>query len=289
VPSEPSDCSRIRWLVGVHLVLAAAPLVGLLLQFSVYTLPILWALIALPLGGLLTLSVWLGFGRTRLVWRLAIGLAASFYLSVWPFIQQCAQMHDSAEMPIYKSATDYFMGYLEAVTPFGIILFLFGGTFMLMGLRFQLTRAEPDAKQLRNERLQFSMLQIMVVMSAVAIILSLLRATRRADVGESTWDWLMMNAFMFVIFFINTACAAFAALGIGKVKRNVGLVFAVSILLGVAVAIAMHNDMVSWWLFVGGMSLAIIPTMTVLASLLVVRTCGFRLVRRVRAAPAETG
>ncbi len=289
MPSEPGDCSRIRWLVGAHLVLAAAPLLGLLMQLDMRTLPILWALIALPLGGLLTLSVWIGLGQTRLLRRVAIGLAASFYLSVWPFIQEAVQMHDSAGMAIYKSASDWFMGYLEAVAPFAIILFLFGGTFMLIGLRFKLALAEPGTAALRNERLQFSMLQIMVVMSVVAVILSLLRATRKAGGGESTWDWFMMNAFMFVIFFVNTACAAFAALGTGKVKRNVGLVFAVSILLGVAVAIAMHNDLAGWWLFVGSMTLAIVPTATALLSLLVVRSCGYRLVRRVRATQAEAG
>jgi hypothetical protein len=50
-------------------------------------------------------------------------------------------------------------------------------------------------------------------------------------------------------------------------------------LLGVATAIAMHNETVSWWLFGGSMLIMIVPTMVVLASLLVVRSCGYRIVR----------
>jgi len=56
-------------------------------------------------------------------------------------------------------------------------------------------------------------------------------------------------------------------------------VFLVSSLLGVAIAIAMRQDEF-WWLFVGSMFIAIIPTATVVVSLLVVRSCGYRLVRR---------
>jgi hypothetical protein len=87
------------------------------------------------------------------------------------------------------------------------------------------------------------------------------------------------NLFMFTIFFINTASAAFSALRPGKVKWNVGMVVLVSALLGVAIAIAMRQDEY-WWLFVGSMFIAIIPTVTVVASLLVVRSCGVRLIRR---------
>ncbi len=282
MPREPGDCRRIRWLVGTHLVLAAAPLLGLLLQFSMQTLPVLWALIALPFGAVMTLSVWAGLGRTRLLWRVAIGLAATLYISLWPFVYEAVSARDSADVAIYRNASEWIIGYMEAVGPFCVLLFLFGGIFMLVRLRYTLEILGPGSTPSPSGRVQFSMLHIMVAMSTIAIVLSLLRATRHARGEESTWDWLVMNAFMLVIFFINTACAAFAALGSSTVKRNVCLVFFVSILLGIAVATAMHQDQTNWWLFTGSMTLAVIPTTVVLASLLVVRSCGFRLVRRER-------
>lgn len=277
---ETGNCTRIRFLIGAHLVLAAAPLLGRFVQFSMQTLPVFWALMSLSLGGLMTLSVWIGLGRSRLLWRIAIGLAASFYMSLWPFIQESVGMHDSAGMAIYKNASQWIMGYLQVVAQFSIILFLFGGTFMLIGLRYNLTTVESASAPPRSGRLQFSMLRLMVVMSVVAVVMSLVRAARLTRGSESTWDWLMMNAIMFVIFFVNTACAAFAASGPGNVKRNVALVALVSILLGIAVAVAWHQDETVWWLFAGSMSLAVIPSAMVVASLLIVRSCGYRLVRR---------
>ena len=124
------------------------------------------------------------------------------------------------------------------------------------------------------------MLQILVVMSIVALVLSLARATRDSHGGvDSTWDWLVMNAFVFVMFIVNTACAAFAALGLGNVKRNVGMVLIVSIILGIATAIAMRVEEMPW-VFAGSVLIAFVPTVMALVSLLVVRSCGYRLIRR---------
>ena len=280
MPNEPNGCSRIRWLIGTHVVLAAAPLLGMFFRpDSMQMLPLLWSLISLPFGGLMTLSVWVGLGRTRLLWRVVIGLAASFYLAVWPFVNQ------SISWPESMRPDHWFMSYLEAAAPFSILLFLFGGVFMLIGLRFKLAHVEREAMPPRREGFRFSMLQILVVMSIVAVVLSLVRATRESQAGsDSTWDWLIMMAFMFVMFIVNTACAAFATLGLGSVKRNVGMVLVVSIALGIATAIAMRNDEMPW-LFFGSMLIAIVPTLTVLVSLLVVRSCGYGLVRRTPKAP----
>lgn len=151
---------------------------------------------------------------------------------------------------------------------------------MLIGLRFKLAHVERDAIPPHRQGLRFSMLQILVVMSTVALVLSLMRATRESHGGaDSTWDWLVMTAFVSVMFIVNTACAAFAALGLGNVKRNVGIVLVVSIVLGIATAIAMRNDEVPW-LFAGSILIAVVPTATVLVSLLIVRSCGYRLIRR---------
>jgi hypothetical protein len=242
-------------------------------------LPLIWSLISLPFGSLMTLSVWVGLGRTRLLWRIAIGLAASFYLAVWPFVNQ------SISLPASLRPGHWFMDYLEAVAPFSIFLFLFGGVFMLIGLRFRLAHIGRDAMPPRREGFRFSMLQILVVMSIVAVVLSLVRANRESQAGsDSTWDWLIMMAFLFVMFIVNTVCAAFATLGLGSVKRNVGMVLVVSIALGIATAIAMRNDEMPW-LFFGSTLIAIVPTLTVLVSLLVVRSCGYRLIRRRSESP----
>lgn len=267
-------CSRIRWLIAAHVVLAAAPLLAMFIQPDGPMVPLLWALISLPFGAMMTLSVWVGLGRTRLLWRVLIGLTASFYLAVWPFA------NNSASLPGRPSIGEWFMRYLEAVGPYSILLFLFSGVFMLIGLRFSLVHIERDEIPSHRQGLRFSMLQILAVMSIVAVVLSLARAMRESHGGaDSTWDWLVLNAFVFVVFIVNTACAAFAALGLGKFTRNVGMVLVVSILLGIAMAIAMRSDDMPW-LFAGNILIAFVPTATTLVSLLIVRSCSYRLIRR---------
>src|SRR4051812_7502341 len=219
-------CSRIRWLIGTHLILAAAPLLGMLMQFDMQTLPLLWALGSLPLGGLITLSVWIGVGRMRLLWRVAIGLAAVFYLSAFSFITHFAEVTE----PL--TTADWIMGYLEAAGESALLLLLLSGTFMLVGRRFKLALVEPEAGPPPGRQLQFSMFQIMILMSVVAIVLSLLRITRSVIGHEpSTWETITVYSFMFIMFLVNAACAAFAALGSRNVKRNAVLVVTVSILL----------------------------------------------------------
>jgi hypothetical protein len=143
--------TQLMGLVGVHLVLAAAPLLGLLAPHSMVTLPLSWALFSVPVGGLLTLSVWVGMGQTRLLWRVAAGLAASFYLTIWPFVVNVVQATESIH------TREWIMFYLEGVTPFSVVILLFGGMFMLIGRRFKLAHLQPNEAP-PGKRLQFSLL-----------------------------------------------------------------------------------------------------------------------------------
>src|SRR5215212_3705900 len=82
--------SRIGWLVVTHAILAAAPLVNIWLTPDMILMPLEWTLSSFPLGSLMTLSVWVGLGRMRPLWRVAIGLASIFYLTVFPKIVDIA-------------------------------------------------------------------------------------------------------------------------------------------------------------------------------------------------------
>src|SRR5262245_59825568 len=270
---------RIWWLIGTNIVLADTPLLGLLIDPSMATMPLLYVYASLPIGIITTLSVWVGLAHTRLLWRVAIGLAATFYVALW------AHVFNMGWMPGRMDSEAWWMSYLKEVTPYSILLVLFGGAFMLIGRRYQVVRVEPGREVASNERVQFSMMQVMLLMSAIAVVLSLLRATRemnaRAPTEEAFWGTGVFYSFMSVIFFINTACAAFAALGFGRIKRNVAAVLAVSLLLGVSMAIGMRQETLENWIVIAASTLiTLVPTLTVVLSLLVVRSCGYRLVRR---------
>jgi hypothetical protein len=276
--------SRIRWLVVAHAILIAAPLLtltfaGSLRMWNPRILPLEWALVSLPIGSLMTLSVWMGLGRTRLRWRLALGLAALLYISILSIIDEVLRLQ---EIP---SISELVTIYLQNTGELAALLLLLSGAFLLIRRRFVLTRIDPNTQLQASGRLRFSMFQVMLLMSVVAILLSLLRAVR-ASMGHRplVWESVMTFSFMFLAFMVNTVCAAFATLGSHRVKRNVAMVIVVASLLGVMMGIAMRTDVADWWLFAGSMGIAIVPTVVVLVSLLVVRSCDYRLIRPSEAA-----
>jgi hypothetical protein len=220
----------------------------------------------------------MGLGHTRLQWRLLLGLLALFYISILSIIDEIFRIQ---EIP---TLAELFTTYLRNTGELAVLLLLLSGTFLLIRRRFAVTRIDPDVRPEAKGRLQFSMFQVMLLMSTVAVLLSLLRAARATFGHEPTiWESATIYSFMFLAFVVNTVCAAFAALGTHWVKRNVAMVLVVASLLGVMMGIAMRTDIHSWQLFVGSMLIAIVPTVVVLVSLLVVRTCGYRLIRRSEA------
>ena len=135
------------------------------------------------------------------------------------------------------------------------------------------------------DRLRFSVLNLLVVTSLVAVVLMLVQSSRgdvsASSVSGPTWQSVATYALGFVIFSTNTLCAAQAALGKGSVPRNVLLVLLVAMFSGLALSLAAHQDQMGWLFVAGGTSIVVIPTLIVVASLLVVRSCGFRLVPKL--------
>ncbi len=129
-------------------------------------------------------------------------------------------------------------------------------------------------------RFQYSILHILIVMSFVAVVLTLVRNARGADALSvwHTWQVVCMFALMIITFFINTICAAFAALRAGQVRLRILLVLIVASLLGIAVSLGARHDSLAWWLVPSAMLVTVLPTAVIVGSLLVVRSCGYRLV-----------
>jgi hypothetical protein len=274
---------RLYRFLAVHVVLAAAPLLSLALPHDLAFIPIIWALFGVPIGSLMALSVWIGMGSARISWRLLGALAATAYVTLALTMVNVAQM-------IYYTGTisvlECTKTYATVAAAYSVVILLFGGMFGLVGRRFELRRVEPQEVLPDREYFQFSLLHVLVIMSVIAVVLTLLRASRD-DIKNTTsaFQWSAMDSLAFTVFLLNTLCAACAALWPIGVKRNVGLVMVVALLLGLVLAFAMHNDQIAWLLFVGGMLMAIVPTGTEVASLLYVRSCGYRLVRRTRDVP----
>jgi hypothetical protein len=274
---------RLYWLVAAHVVLAAVPLLGIMVPFSMESLPLMSALIGVPIGSLTTLSVWLGMGSARIWLRLLGAAVATAYVTLMLSIVNILQI---VQYTGTIDGIDNLKNYSGIGLAYLVVVLLFGGMFALLGRRYELRLFEPHEVLPDRERFQFSVLHVLVIMSAIAVVLTLLRASR-SDTGSATSDafeWTSGDSLAFIVFFLNTLCAAYTALWPSGVKRNLGLVMVVSGLLGLVLAFSMGDGETTWLFFVGAMFIAIVPTMVETASLLVVRSSGYRLIRRANEA-----
>lgn len=277
--ASPTSKRRLLWLVAFHCVAVTSPALAVFVPMDVATLPILWALFAIAFGSILTLAVWIGMGAGRMLRRLLTGFLASAYFAIW------LTLFDYFQPNRRPHAAEWVTNYVGGAALLSAVLLIFGGMFGLLGRRYQLTRSSTAVMSVGKSRFQFSVLHVLVLMSIVAIILSLTRFVRETietNADETVWNLIAVYSLAVIIYFINIACAAFAALGVGSMKRNVALALIVSVLLGTSIAFTTRNDTTGWWLFVGSIATVIIPMLVQLLSLIVVRSCGYRIVRRSR-------
>jgi hypothetical protein len=266
----------MRWLIAFHLIVPIAPAVAFQFIADGFPIAFIWILAALPFGSCMTLGVWLGMGRSRFWWRLLTSILGVAYLAFW--IGLGSALANNWDL----SVADVLRSYLNGLIPFGIGLLLFGGLFLLLGRIYRIDRDCPLLEAPAPGRFRFSVLHVLVLMSLVAVILTLLRSVRATTPERTTsfLGWSADDSLGAVVFLLNAGGAAYATLSPMNVKRNLSFVIVVSILSGVVIAFATNNDQSDWWLFLASMSVGIIPTLVELGSLLVVRSCGYRLVGR---------
>ena len=274
--------------------LGAAPLLVLLVPKNnsfAYFIPFVWTVVSIPFGSMLTAAVWVGLGKARWPWRLLGGILFCFYVAIW-FV-----MYEPSLNIVPQRLIDVLVSYLETAAGFCALVLSVGCSFMVIGRWFELRIPELNTISIKSG-IRFSMLQMLLLTSAVAIVLSLLQATRSSGGdevrAESTGHEIVSYAFLFVIEFINSALAVGATLRLGRIIGRVAMVLLVSLALGVAIALGMGLDEDSpwfghnWWLFACSTFIAVVPTLVVVVSMLVVRSCGYRLVRRERRVAAAT-
>jgi hypothetical protein len=220
-------------------------------------------------------------GTNPAVWRVLGTVEGLIYIVIW---QPLAGLFERGIGPVELSR------FLDRVSDgclmFGLIMLLVAGSFLIVRRRFASVQKLPDADVLPGEgRLQFSILQLLVVTSATAVILGLVRSVRTADADGPVWI-VSLYTLMVCTMVPNTVCAAWASLSRGSCRDKLVLVFVVATLLGIALALAMSRARsggappLPWWLKLAGLFITLALTTNIAASLLVVRWCGYRLVPR---------
>jgi len=267
--------SRLKALVAIHLAVGTLPVASFLIPADVRFLPLMWAIGAVGVGQLMLLAFWVGMSKIKGLKRMAGALCGTAYLTVWPMIT-ISWPHETA-----PSGISLAQSYLALFAINSLIVLLFAAVFWLIRRwSTELRQVDTSRESIAPGRFQYSILHILIVMSVVAVVLVLVRNARAADAMSAWHFWQMasMYALMIIAFLINTICAAFAALGAGQVRLRILLVLIVASLLGVAMSLAARHDTLRWWMVPSGMLVTVFPVVIVIGSLLVARSCGYRLV-----------
>jgi hypothetical protein len=272
-PAPAAPCRRLRTLLAIHLMLCAAPLISLFIPPALWYLPLSWATYVPGMGSLMTLSFWLGMGGGRLARRLPIAAVGVGYIAVWPALVGYLQQPPGT--PFTASTIKHYGAMLASM---GMVLATFALGFLIARRWVTLQRQTTPSDQPRHDGIQYSLLNVLILMSLAALVLAFVKLSRSDDnLAPNPWASVVVPVLGYGVFFVNTAFAARAALGRSPLAPRIVASAVVSALLGVAMGFANGNDQGPWWLVASIGVILVIPTMIVVASLLVVRSCGYRL------------
>jgi len=275
-PTRPvASVRRLRLLVGAHLALTSVLLGYRFIPGEVTYLPLLNAIGSVSLAQALVLSFWLGMGTSGAIRRIIGGVLGVLYVCAWQLIA----------FPVSGDPlSDLLSNFLNSLLQFGLLLGLFGGGFLAVRRWVAHLQYRETFDDQRPRRAQFSILHLLLVTTIAALVLGLARGSR-GTTNQFDWSYIALMALCFVIFFVNTLCAVWAALALGPVRWRVMLVFLIALLLGLALLMPMYppnyppsSPQLPWWLGPSQVVVTLVPIGIVVVSLLVVRSCGYRLV-----------
>jgi hypothetical protein len=262
---------RLIILLVVHALLAlSARLVRLIPPEPAYV-PLLVLIAGVAYAQQMLIAFWLALGDARLSRRIALAAALTGYLGV-----------------VHSLGTGTVWRFLSNLGEFAVVVGFFCGVYLAMGRWYLIRRiVEDEQVPQRPARFQFSLLHLLVVMSLVCVTVSLIRAAGGPG-GLEGWGDIALVGLLGLTFALDAACAVWATLAIVGYMRKLMALAAVTLLLGIAVALGMVNQLSGApiplnWLVLTWPLIMVTITVVIVASLLVVRSCGYRLVPRIAA------
>ncbi len=265
---------RLRWLLGVHLALAVVAGAGFVIRGDIRFLPVLWVANSVSFAQLVLLSFWAGMGTSKPVHRRLGTLFGVAYVGIWPILGQFLSPY--AQTPTIGDV-------LFDLGSKGMTVVLFAGVFLLFRRAgTELCRVADPAEAGTSGRLQYSILHVLLIISVAAVVLGLVRSVRGpGHTPANAWRIAAgVAALVLVSMLVNLCCAAWAVLSPGRIGLRVSLVLLVAALLGVALCLGANMDQGPRWLFAPFIVGFPLLTFIVIASLLVVRSCGYRLIAK---------
>jgi len=272
--------SKLYALVAVHVVLAIAPLGEALVPSGKWTLPLLWSLASIPLSQLMLLSAWLGMTRGNTIRRIVIAVLATLYIAFWPSLGEFLRLAEVFRRPLPSINLQFTWIMLLFLASLSAVMM---GARRFVGTIHFASRSDARCGELHS---QYSLIALLAVTTATALILGLVRGSRTGGVDGVTIAQYLLAV---VVFVVNILATIWATLGAGHVVRRIAAVYCVSLMLGLSWAngAGYSLDTKPWWLFPLSSLILIVPTTIVVVTLLVIRSLGYRLLPQQELESAE--
>ncbi|HET6883414.1 MAG TPA: hypothetical protein VFI31_24905 [Pirellulales bacterium] len=267
---------RLQWLLAGHLLLGLLPAAVRLLPAQMQLWPqhdlvqlTQLALLYPSLGQMMLLGLWAGLGGSRMSVRFIGTILGCTYLAIWPTI--------GPPWSAPGTWADWLRHYRQAFFFIGMVVGILAAVFLIIRRWFcQLRLLPADNGQPPPGRVQYSIQNVMLAMTLVAVVLGL--AGNAGPSANSGWQALATAALILVTFCIDALFAVWATLGVGRIRWRILLVFLVAALLGLVLSVKSGHHREVWWLMPTWILTWLLPMVVVVASLLVIRSCGYRLV-----------
>jgi hypothetical protein len=266
---------RIKILVAVHLVLGIMPAVLFLFPQENQFVIVKGVLISISFAQIMLLSFWAGMGTSSGINRFLGGLLGIAYITTWPIFGR-SLLPDYSE----NSLTSYFFIF----SAFCLVVFIIAGVFLLIRQRWvELLRVSDSDAPIAPTRFQYSIFHLLVITLVAAVVLGLAESIRITGAQRTAWQEVALYALIIIVFLVNTVCASLATLWTGQIGLRELLTIITAILLGIVALRHSHLDYV--WANMALFLLIFFPTLITIASLVVVRSCGYRLMPKSTVRP----
>jgi hypothetical protein len=220
-------------------------------------------------------------GRMNLLFMIVAGLCQAFFLSLWAVTSSAP--HWKKIMAVVTGAIylEILLGSAVARDFGGIATVTLTATAaFLLVLR---AKGVSCVRQVREksvtEPIRFSIRSLMLLIAVAALLIAAARTLQ--GMTEKT---LPLNIYFSLCIVTVGLVATWAVLGASEPFRRSAIVLILSPVLGVLFAIAASADQGAWVLII---LTTVLYSVTMLASLLVVRSCGYRWVRRAPLLPEQ--
>lgn len=280
LPSDHEIRIRLRILVITHLVLCAAPVLQLVsFAFDPFSLTSVTG--CFPAGSLMLVGFWAAMTPGIAPSKVAALVAMVFYCAYWTDLP-VAVMHAKASG---ESVWGHLVRSMPGVIAMNIALLaaVIGG-FLISRRWIRLVHLQKVGELPPPRGMRYSVGNLLVLMGLTAIAITLIKSAR-TPLGEAPNVTRLGTAFVVIAaaFFLNTLMAARAALAVARSRWQALAILVVAAGLGLAISLAAGHDHFGPRMILGAVFITVGLTGYVYLSLLVVRSCGYRLV------PASSG